>query len=347
MLSFLGASSKSYALVVLQYHHVSDKTPRSTSISPELFKAHMAYIEKRQFRVLDILTLKRILQKGEALPDASVVITFDDGYKSVYKHAFLELKKRAWPFAVFINTKSHDEKNPHFMSWEELKELQDAGAVIGNHTDSHPYLIRRRSGEAFKQWQKRRALEIEFAEQRIKKKLGKSHKLFAYPFGEFDQSLKSYLKENAYLAFGQQSGPIASNSDLQNIPRFPFGGAYGQLDDFSTKLLSLPFPQARVKVTTENGKVLSDPELPAGIGRPVLRIASPLMNYIGETACYASGQGKINTDVKGGVLVAQAKTDLPSGRSRYNCTARAGGERYYWYSQLFIRRKANGRWYSE
>ncbi len=347
ILLLLSLSAATHSLVVLQYHHISDITPRSTSTSPELFAQHLEIITSEKFRVVSVLQLKKWLQSGESLPDKAVVITFDDGYRSVYTEAFPMLKKRGWPFAVFVNTQAHDGKNPQFMTWDELKVLSKYGAVIGNHTDSHPHLIRQRKQESHKQWLQRREQEINFAEIRIEKELGESHKVFAYPFGEYDEDLTGLLKRKGYIAFGQQSGPVAKESHHQALPRFPFGGVYGGRDDFLSKLTSLPFPMARLKVTTENGAVIYSPELPKRATKPVLRVASPMMNYLNGLNCYASGQGKIESDIKGGVLVAQAVRPLPPGRSRYNCTAQAGGGRFYWLSQLFIRRLPNGEWVNE
>lgn len=335
------------AVVVLQYHHVSTTTPAATSIDPQRFQAHLEYLHEAKFDVVSILTLESWLREGKRLPDKTVVITFDDGYTSVYDAAFPLLKKYGWPFTVFVNSKAHDEKHPHFMSWEQLRELAKQGAVIANHTDSHPHLIRQQGYESHSQWLQRREREIEFAQQRIAKELGQAPKLFAYPFGEYDKQLQATLKSMGYLAFGQQSGPLADTSHPQALPRFPFGGNYTEMEEFKVKVNSLPFPQARVKVSGNDGKVIEQPELPKDIARPVLRIASPLLSHLGPVSCFASGQGAIQADVKGGALVAKAKRDLPPGRSRYNCTASAGGGRFYWHSQMFIRRLPNGEWVNE
>lgn len=335
------------ALVVLQYHHVSDKTPRSTSISPQLFKAHMDYIASAGYQVVDVKQLKAWLKNHERLPDKSVVITFDDGYRSVLANAFPLLKARQWPFTVFVNSKAHDEKNPHYMSWDELRMLSRQGGTIANHTDSHAHLIRKRSHESRESWKRRRTLEVEYAEKRIKKEIGVSHKLFAYPFGEYDEALQTYLKAQGYIAFGQHSGPVSPEVNRQSVPRFPFGGDYGTIDDFAVKLASLPFPKITLRTTTESGKVLNEPLLPLGEAQPILRIASPLFHYIRGPKCFASGMGEIPAEIKGGALVAQAHKRLSAGRSRYNCTAPAGGGRFYWFSQLFIQRLPNGDWVKE
>ena len=99
-------ASHASALVVLQYHHVSDKTPKITSTPPELFEQHLAYLEKHRFNVLSIEKVAKLIRKGETLPRHAVVITFDDGFHSIYQNAFPLLKKRKWPFAVFVNSQA-------------------------------------------------------------------------------------------------------------------------------------------------------------------------------------------------------------------------------------------------
>lgn len=336
-----------WGVVVLQYHHISDTTPKSTSISPALFREHMEYLEKNKFRIMSSVQLKKIILNNEPLPNHTVVITFDDGYKSVYETAYPELKKRKWPFTVFVNTKPHDEKNPLFMSWEQLRKISKKGAIVANHTDSHPHLIRNISNQEPKIWREQRFREISFAEKRIKKELGKSYKQFAYPYGEYDTELQNRLVNEGYIAFGQQSGPVLALSTQIPIARFPFGGNYGQLSDFETKVNSLPFPSAKMQVVSEDGRPLSDPELPVGVERPLLKLISPLFQVMEGVNCFATGQGKINVEKRGGAVHGQANKALPVGRSKYNCTMNAGGGRFYWYSQFFIRRLNNGQWYSE
>ncbi len=335
------------ALVVLQYHHISDNAPAATSISPALFEAHLEFLEKNNFRVIDITELKKALEGKQGIPDGAVVITFDDGYRSIYSEAYPRLKKRGWPFTVFINTQPHDEKNPRFVSWEQLKEMSKNGATIGNHTDSHSHMIRRRGGEDHHSWLQRNEKEIDFAAARIKKMIGNKPEYFAWPFGEHNKDLEALLKKKNYLAFGQQSGPIASSSNKQVLPRFPFGGPYGDINDFSAKVFSLPLPVTAVETEASGHGRFIDPELPLGVTMPVLRINTPLAAYVKNFQCFASGQGKISTRVQSSTIVVQANRELSAGRSRYNCTADSGNGRFYWYSQLFIKRNKDGSWYNE
>lgn len=342
-----GISVSAHALVVLQYHHVSEDTPAATSISPKVFGAHLDYLAENNFNVISIESLPKLLKAGGNLPDRAVIITFDDGYESIYTTAYPLLKKRKWPFTVFVNTKPHDEKNPQYIQWKELREMAKHKATIANHSDSHPHLIRRELGLPVKEWREWRIAQIEFAQKRIEKEIGKAVPFFAYPFGEYDAELERELAKRGYFAFGQQSGPVAKNSNPQSLPRFPFGGVYGDMDDFITKVWSIPLPVTAVKVFTEKGKLITDPELPMGVDIPEVQLVSPIAAHIRGIQCFASGQGAIDTEVKSSTIHVKAKRPLPVGRSRYNCTAPAGGGRFYWYSSLFIKRLPDGTWYSE
>ena len=344
LMLFVFHVNSSVALVILQYHHVSDKTPASTSVTPALFEQHLAYLETNSFQVLDLSEVRALLEANKPLPERAVAITFDDGYLSVYKTAFPMLAKRKWPFTVFINSQPHDEKNPSYMSWAQLQELARAGVSIGNHTDSHAHLIRRATSESFNEFALRREQEIDFAERRILKELSVNSKLFAYPFGEYDQDLKAMLAKKGYIAFGQQSGPVPAKVDLQAIPRFPFGGNYGDVDDFAIKVNSTSVPQLSFRVETESGVAIKNAELPLDTTRPVLYLSSPIIPHLQPFTCYASGQGMIDAKEKGSAIRVQAKQPLPIGRSKYNCTSPTGDGRYYWWSQLFIRRNNDGTW---
>ncbi len=340
-------SLNSHGLVILQYHHISDKTPALTSTSPKLFKKHMQYLDEHQFQILDMKDLPNLLRGKKPLPNHSVIITFDDGFKSIYDNAFPILKKKKWPFTVFVNSKPHDEKNHRYMTWEQLRELAKYKATIANHSDSHLHLIRKRESETKSAWHERRLRDIIFAEQRIYKEIGENPKIFAYPYGEYDADIQRDLKKAGYIAVSQQSGPVSKSNSHQALPRFPFGGNYGDMKDFAIKVNSLPFPLFKIKTTTSDGRLLESPELPKSESRPVLHMQSEAMSFIKGISCFATGQGAIETKTTRNTLSVQANSPLPVGRSRYNCTAQAGGGRYYWYSQLFIKRKSDGSWYDE
>lgn len=340
-----------YATVILQYHHISDDTPASTSLSPQRFRQHMEYLADQNYLVLSLPSVLEMFKKGQALPDKSVVITFDDSYDSVYNTAFPILKKKAWPFTVFINTRPLQQKVTGFTTWDQLNEMARFGATLANHSHSHAHFLRRENNETESLWRHRIREEITEAEKIIQENTGQSHKLLAYPYGEYDNNVKDIVAELGFVAFGQESGPlpntIKNEKELLALPRFPFGGIYGSLEDFKTKVATVPMPIKSTYLEASDGDRLADTVLPAGESRPTL-IINLEQELRSPIQCFASGQGVIEVQVDKKSLRTQAPKAIPIGRSRYNCTSATGERgRFYWYSQFFIRKQNDGQWYSE
>jgi peptidoglycan/xylan/chitin deacetylase (PgdA/CDA1 family) len=329
------------AAVVLQYHHVSEETPASTSTSPERFAMHLDYLAESGFEVVPLNDLVDALRAGQPLPDKTASITFDDGYISIYDTAWPLLKEKGWPFTVFINTEPHDQHKSLFMNWDQLRELHAAGASIANHTVSHPYLLRHQPGHDEEQWKAWVRNEIGTAQERIEAEIGETAMLFAYPYGEFNNEILEIVGDLGYAAFGQHSGPLAPFSDPRALPRFPFGGPYGDSQDFATKVNSLPMPLARidqpVRWETADGQPLYDLVMDGPAARPALFLHFEDGFDTGRLNCFASGQGPLPLAVDGRVVRVQAEQSFNSGRSRYNCTASSGQRgRFFWFSQVWI-----------
>ena len=138
------------------------------------------------------------------------------------------------------------------------------------------------------------------------------------------------IKNLGYTAFGQHSGGISSLQDRAALPRFPVAEAYAEMSAFRTKAFSLAMPvlkQEPVEPVTSNK-------------RPELTITlAPSSANLDQLACYFGSQKmKVQWLEPGKRFQIQAETDLPSGRSRYNCTAPAKKSgRYFWYSQPWLR----------
>lgn len=329
------------AAVILQYHHVSTETPASTSTTPERFAMHLDYLAEAGFSVVPLQELADSLANGKTLPDKTAAISFDDGYISIYETAWPLLKEKGWPFTVFINSEPHDQRKPLFMSWAQLRELHRSGATIANHTVSHPYLLQRRDGHDDEQWKAWVRNEITAAQLRIETEIGEAPMLFAYPFGEFNNAILDVVGALGYTGFGQQSGPLSPFDDLRVLPRFPFGGPYGDAQDFATKVNSLPMPFAAgdspVRWEAENGDRLHDLVMDGPSVRPVLLMRLEEGFDASRLNCFASGQGRVPVTVGKPWVRVQAEKPFTAGRSRYNCTASSGQRgRFFWFSQLWI-----------
>ncbi len=329
---------RAQAVVILQYHHIDDSTPASTSTSPALFAEHLEWLKQNEFSVMPLTEVTDKLRNKEPLPDKTVVITFDDAYSSIYKNALPLLKKHNFPFTIFVNTKAVDKRQSRTMTWEQLKKIGDQGTTLANHTVHHNHLVERNSDETQGAWIKRIEQDLRTAEKRIKEETGQHHKLLAWPFGETAPALEKMILNNGYLGFGQQSGAVSLLSNPAKLPRYPMGAGYGAMKSFPLKVRSLPLS-------------VSDIEPDSGIAPQDGRIG-PLTLHLhpgewsaSQVACYALGktldiawQNKEKTE-----LEVQMPDQLPLGRSRVNCTAPGPDGRWFWFSKDWVRLTNDGR----
>ncbi|GLP95949.1 polysaccharide deacetylase family protein [Paraferrimonas sedimenticola] len=331
------AAVSAKAAVILQYHHVADDTPRSTSLTVEAFEQQMQYLKDRNFQVIALSELVAAIQQGKALAENTVVITFDDGYQNNFDNARPILRQHGFPYTVFVAAEPIHQKQRPMMSWQTLKQMADEGAEIANHSWSHNHLVHRRTDETHSQWLARIQGDLQKAERDIEKYTGQSWKTLAYPFGEFDADLKNLLKQMGYVGIGQHSGAVGLTSDLQALPRFPMADAFADMDSFKLKVSSRAF---EIESVTPENPVLAHED-----SRPVLTVTlnTKDINKNG-LMCFVQGQGaKAPTWVSDNQFTVKADQPLSIGRSRYNCTAPSlSSKGYYWFSQPWLRAKADG-----
>jgi len=93
--------------LILTYHGVIRSVDNSysnrNSISAEEFEQQMAYLSQR-YHVMALPELVRCLQARQPLPNYTVVITFDDGFRNNYTVAAPILKKYGMPATIFLVT---------------------------------------------------------------------------------------------------------------------------------------------------------------------------------------------------------------------------------------------------
>jgi len=225
------------------------------------------------------------------------------------------------------------------------QEMAAAGADLGNHSRSHPHLVRRREGESREQWLGRVREEITGAQQRLEVETDAAVPVFAYPFGEYSAAVAQVVTELGYFGVGQQSGAVGPGTDLTAAPRFPLASGFADLEAFATKVRSRPLP---AEVLAPADRILAP-----DAQRPVLRLKVAKGPYRLEAlACYASGQGRMALewlDREAGVVEVRPEEPLGPGRTKYNCTAPSSetGGVFHWFSYLWLKPNPDGSWYAE
>lgn len=208
------------SLPVLTFHALDDS--RSvTSFSPRLFQRSMAELCERGYRALGLSEAVGWLRQGQSFPPRSFVITFDDGYRSVYDKAFPVLQGYGLPATVFVTVGERMEAGPvgrlpslggrSMLAWHEIREMQQWGIGIGAHTLTHPDLTRLSLDRA--------EAEIRDSKAIIEDALGARVDCFAYPYGRYDQRIHEIARQHFACACSTELGLVASDSDRYALER--------------------------------------------------------------------------------------------------------------------------------
>jgi peptidoglycan/xylan/chitin deacetylase (PgdA/CDA1 family) len=322
------AQQQPASAVILMYHHVSTTTPRITSVNADEFRAHLDYLRNNQFTVLPLEDIVSALRNGDSLPDRAAAITFDDGYRNNYDTAYPMLREYGYPFTLFISSGLVGSNANLYLNWEQIREMAANGATIANHGISHPYLLAREDGEGDSAWLQRIEQEILTAEDRLEAETGQDHKLFAYPYGEYDRRIQDLVGKLGFVGFGQHSGPVNASSDFTALSRFPFSGVYAALDTFATKVQSLAFDVRLLEPATP----LTDAQQPEA----VLDFNG---NYRFDALnCFSNNERMEITVENAEEQQYRIRPVSPNTarRFRYNCTAPARDGRFYWYTVTWV-----------
>lgn len=319
--------------VVFVYHRFGDNRYPSTNIRLDQFDAQLNWLADNHYQVWPLPKIIGFLQQGKPIPDHVVAITIDDAFQTVYENAYPRLRARGWPFTVFVSTANVDAKLPDFMTWAEMREMQQHGATFADHTVDHPHMVFRKRGESDMAWADRARDEILAAQKRLQQELGpgtNTHpKLFAYPYGEYDKTLADMVTGLGFTAFGQESGALHAPLDPRALPRYPVNEHYGDIPTFALKAASLPLPVVSVApwnplVSNTNPPRVVINLVPGAVPAQALH-------------CYRNGP-EMRIDWLNAAktqFALQSEEPMSAGRLRYNCTAQVNG-RYFWYSHMWL-----------
>lgn len=207
---------------ILMYHHVKnhtendDEVEKGLSVQIDNFKSQMNYLYQNSYKSI---SLDQLFSDGG---QKNVVITFDDGYKDVYKNAYPVMKQYGLTGTIFMIADFVGKER--YLSWNELKELNSAGWQIESHTLSHPNLTNVSEEEAWDQ--------IYESKSEIEKNIGRIVTFLSYPAGQYDKEIIELTQKASYTgAVGTDKGVENSIDGIYHLKRERVGG-YSSLNDF-------------------------------------------------------------------------------------------------------------------
>lgn len=216
---------------VLNYHKV-DNYHHALSIPPQEFEEQIKYLYENGYNSISPDQLMNYLKYGTDLPEKPILITFDDGYLDNYTNAYPILKKYGYTATIFLvtNLVGHDQR---FLTWEQVKLMENDGFFFGSHTANHIPLTQVDSQKV--------ESELIQSREEIRNKLGKPPKYFAYPTGVYNTETEEIVKKTGYeAAFTIQYGRVNSSSNLYALERIPLFKGQRTFQSFFIRLNGAP-----------------------------------------------------------------------------------------------------------
>ena len=217
---FIARFSASNTLRVLLYHRFGYIPFDPFCIAPEIFELQMRWIAGNNLAVSQ-QDIEDHVHGKRILPRHSICVTIDDGYKSLYSHAYPILKKYNIPAIAFITAGlinvSAEEANSveSYVTTNDILEMSRGGITIGSHSYTHRSLRSMEQAEVMHEACASRKILERYTNEPIN--------AFAYPFGtrmDFNLATEAILRQCGYTSiFTSQHGAIKSSVNPYRLPR--------------------------------------------------------------------------------------------------------------------------------
>ena len=189
--------NKEARVSILGYHDFTEGRSRNDMIiNIDVFRDQMQAIKDAE---LPVISMSKYLawRRGESdIPERSLMITIDDGWKATHTLAMEVLKEFGYPFTLFLYNK-YVGTGGRSLTIEEVRELMAAGCEIGSHSVSHHFLTQAngRGKEAYHAWIKSEMVDsIQFLKENFGD-YGNVLEIMAYPYGAYNAKVVELARD--------------------------------------------------------------------------------------------------------------------------------------------------------
>ncbi|MGZ3494421.1 MAG: polysaccharide deacetylase family protein [Thermodesulfobacteriota bacterium] len=217
-----GESFQAIQVPILLYHRFGSMASDSMTVTTDNFKADLKYLSDNGYRVIPLgdLVDYYLGRKKCPLPH-SVVITVDDGHKSVYTDMLPLVKKYQIPVTLFIYPSAISNAN-YAMAWSQLRELKETGLFdFQSHTYWHPNFKKDKARLKPAEYESSVVMQLRKSKDRLEKEFSARVNMLAWPFGIYDDDLIRKAKGAGYVAtFTMERHPASNDDNVMVLPRF-------------------------------------------------------------------------------------------------------------------------------
>ena len=215
-------ANPSVRIPILVYHNFDPVKTGSMTLSTQRFEEQLNWLKENHYTVIPLSEAVKYLQGNiNTLPHKPVVITDDDGRKSVYTYMLPIVKKYNIPVTLFIYPHIIS-RAPYALTWNELTILQNTGYFdVEGHTYWHPNFKQERKRLSPAAYQKLVDAQLIASKKIIEKKLGTHVTLLAWPFGIHNQYLEDEAVKAGYvMAFSIAHRDATRHEQAMAMPRY-------------------------------------------------------------------------------------------------------------------------------
>ncbi len=237
---------------LLMYHFIGESNIPAKSpywVKVEDFEKQMVFLKEKGFHTICLDEFTAHLYHGLAIPERSVIITFDDGHPSFYEHAVPILKKCNLTATMFVITDRIGQSNG--MTWQQLRSLSDQGISLESHSVTHRILTKLALNEV--------RFELINSKRTLEEKLGKNINYFCYRGGHHSEDIMEEVKRAGYQAavcsvYGYNDANLAHKFELRRIQV----KASDSLTIFNAKLLGYNWQSRKSRLYARYIKPVAD-----------------------------------------------------------------------------------------
>ncbi|MCX6073242.1 MAG: polysaccharide deacetylase family protein [Campylobacterales bacterium] len=223
ILLFFGTFVYSAASIpILCYHRFGIEVKDSMTIKIQTFKSQLEWLRMNGYTVISLDTAARYI-KGEvqSIPFKSIVITVDDGHKSVYIDMLPLIIKYKFPITLFIYPSAISNAT-YAMTWEQLRQLEETKLFqVESHTYWHPNFKKEKQKLSAEEYEKFVTIQLVKSKSVLEKKMGHSITYLAWSFGIYDDDLLKKAQSVGYeMAFSIDHKNAKSMEPMMAQPRY-------------------------------------------------------------------------------------------------------------------------------
>ena len=207
---------------ILLYHRFGPIVADRMTVTTPTFESHLKYLKNHDYTTIPLRHLvDYYLGKRLSLPSRSLVITADDGHKSVYTEMFPLLKKYHIPVTLFLYPSAISNAS-YAMTWNQLREMKETGLLdFQSHTFWHPNFKEERKRLKPAEYEDFVEKQLKKSRERLQREFDVKVDMLAWPFGIYDEWLIPKVTEAGYVAgFTMERRHTSPSENMMALPRY-------------------------------------------------------------------------------------------------------------------------------